>query len=208
MGDLVTAAVAARVAGRPERATHRAVEGVAVARDLRTALDRPVQRACLDEFVADFRVAGGLDGAETAYEAAADAYRDAAAGDGNENGGGDGIGDPRDPATTPLFEAAAAPIKQVARGPANGEIAVSWSDLHGPDPSDPGAFLAARPAYKRRRFPGLVERAVADGRLAAPRGTTEYDTGRYRCPDCGADDVNWVADSVLCLRCSAETEER
>jgi len=196
LAAFVTAAVAYRVAGQPDRAVHRGVEGIAVARDLKTALDRPVQRACLDEFVADLRAAGGLDGAADAYVAAADAYADA----------GTSVTDPREYATRPLFEAAADPIRQVARGPANGERAVTWADLHGDDPSDPGEFLAARATYKRQRFPGLVDRAVADGTLAAPRGTTEYDTDHHRCPECGSTDVNWVAESVLCLRCSAPTD--
>ena len=194
VGHLVTAAVAYRVAGRPDRATHRAVEGVAVARDLTNALEGPAQHACLEEFVADCRVAGGLDGVEEAYESAADAYRDVA------------VEDARSRATTPLFRAAIAPLKQVARGPANGEIAVAWEDVHGDDPGSPGAFLARRPEYKRQRFSGLVERAVDDGHLAAPRGTTEYGNANHECPNCGSSDVNWVRDEVLCLRCSTPTE--
>jgi hypothetical protein len=205
LSHLVTAAVAYRVAGRPSRATRRGVEGVAVARDLENALAHPVQRACLAEFVADCRVAGGLDGADEQYEEAATAYREAVA------GGDDGRTDLENPTewtTRPLFEAAAAPLQQVARGSANGEIAVAWEDLHGADPGAPGQFLAHRATYKRQRFPGLVERAVADGLLAAPRGTTEYDTDHHRCPDCGSTDVNWVADSTLCLRCSRPTDPR
>ncbi|MFC4357954.1 hypothetical protein ACFO0N_08335 [Halobium salinum] len=198
LGALVVSAVCYRVAGRDARATHRGVEGVAVARDLRHALEHPVQRACLREFVADFRVVGGLDGVQEAYAAAAEAYEHAA-----DSLDGD---DPQRWATTPLFEAAAAPIKQVARGPANGEIAVAWEDLHGPDPSAPGAFLARRATYKRQRFPSLLARVVDDGVLAAPRGTTEYGTDHHRCPHCGSTDVNWVADSTLCLRCSRPTE--
>ncbi|PSQ45024.1 hypothetical protein BRD14_00210 [Halobacteriales archaeon SW_5_68_122] len=172
-----------------------AVEGVSVARDLTNALEGPAQQACLEEFVADFQVAGDLDGVEAAYESAADAYRDAA------------VDDPQSRATTPLFRAAIAPLKQVARGPANGEIAVAWEDVHGDDPASPGAFLARRPAYKRQRFPGLVQRAVDDGYLAAPRGTTEYDNANHACPNCGSSDVNWVGNQVLCLRCSTPAEE-
>jgi hypothetical protein len=192
----VVAAVAYRVAGRPERATHRAVEGVAVARDLRTALDHPAQRACLLEVVADCKVAGGLDGASDAYDEAAAAYREAA----------EAVDDPQYWGTTPLFQAALAPIQQVARGGANGEIAVKWEDLHGADPSAPGAFLAHRAEYKHQRFPALVERAVADGHLAAPRGTTEYGNANHECPACGSSDVNWAGDDILCLRCSTPAE--
>lgn len=91
---------------------------------------------------------------------------------------------------------------------ADGEIAIAWEDLHGPDPSDPGRFLAHRARYKRQRFPELVERVVADGHLAAPRGTTEYGNATYRCPACAATDVNWVAGQTLCLRCSTPMAER
>ena len=197
LGHLVVAAVCYRVAGDDARATRRAVAGVAEAEELASVADHPAQRACFLEFVGDFRAAAGLDGASDAYEAAADAYRAA----------GEAVEEPQTRATTPLFRAAAAPLKQVARGPANGEIAVEWEDLHG-DPADPGAFLAARASYKRQRFPSLVGRVVDAGDLAAPRGTTEYDTDHHQCPACGSTDVNWVENSVLCLRCSAPTAEQ
>ncbi len=190
------AALAYRVADRTDRASRRAAEGIAVARDLKTGLDHPAQRACLDEFVGDFRVVGGMGGVDDAYATATDAYEAA----------GESIDDPRKWGTTPLFEAATAGIKQAARSSANGEIAVEWGDLHGSDPARPGPFLAARPRYKRRRFATLVERCVDDGYLAAPRGTTEYGNDTYRCPNCGADDVNWVAETILCMRCSTPME--
>ena len=193
---LTAATLAYRVGDRETRASRRAVEGVAVARDLETALERPAQRACLREFVADFRVAGDVGDATAAYDDAVAAYETAA----------EAVEDPRDWGTRPLFEAAAAGLKQVARGLENGEIAVTWEDLHGSDPARPGDFLAARARFKRARFPSLVERAVADGHLAAPRGTTEYDNATYRCPACGSSDVNWVGDATLCLRCSTPVE--
>jgi hypothetical protein len=196
LAHLVTAALSYRVAERPDRATRRGVEGVAVARDLENALDHPAQRACLAGFVADFRVAGGLDGADEAYAEAVERFEESAA----------SIDDPRALATTALFEAAGEPIAQVARGFADGEIAVGWDELHGSDPELPGEFLAERVRYRRRRFPSLVERAVAEGHLAAPRGTTEYATDRFECPDCGSADVNRVAGATLCLRCSRPTE--
>lgn len=196
--QLLVAAVAYRVAGADRRSTQRAVEGIAASRDFETVLERPGQSACLAEFVADFRVAGGLDGAAAAYDAAAERYEAA----------GDAVDAPQALATTPLFEAAATTTKQLARGPADGEIAVKWEDLHGSDPSRPGDFLAARPRFKRQRFPGLVDRAVADGYLAAPRGTTEYDNDTHRCPSCGSTHVNWAGTGILCLRCSRPTEER
>ena len=198
LAHLVVAAVCYRVAGADARATRRAIAGVAEATELASVTDHPAQRACLLELVGDFRAAGGLDGASDAYDDAGDAYRAA----------GDTIDEPQARATTPLFQAAATPLTQVARGLANGEIAVEWGDLHGSDPSDPGAFLAARASYKRQRFPSLVERVADEGDLAAPRGTTEYDTDHHQCPVCGSTDVNWIESNVLCLRCSAPTAEQ
>ncbi|MFB6191966.1 MAG: hypothetical protein ABEI11_01450 [Haloarculaceae archaeon] len=195
---LVTSAACYRVAGRPERAAARGIEGRAVAHDLRTALTHPAQRACLQEIIADCHVAGDLDGAADAYADAEAAYREAAG----------AIDDPRRWGTTPLFEAAAAPLQQVARSTADGEIAVAWEDLHGPDPAAPGAFLAHRAAFKRQRLPALLATVVEDGYLAAPRGTTEYGNATHECPACGSSDVNWIADSTLCLRCSRPTERR
>lgn len=192
LAALAVGAVAYRVAGRADRATHRGVEGVAVARDLTNTLTEPVQQACLAEFVGDFRVVGGLSDVEPAYDDAAAAYAEL----------GEEIDSPQYWGTTPLFQAAAAPIKQVARSTANGEIAVQWEDLHGSDPDQPGAFLAARAQYKKQRFPMFVDQLIEDGYLAAPRGTTAYNTDQYRCPNCESTDVNWTADSVLCLRCS------
>lgn len=197
LSALAVAAVAYRVAGRADRATHRGVEGVAVARDLTNALSEPVQQACLMEFVADFRVVGGLSGAAAAYDDAAEAYAELDA----------EIDSPQYWGTTPLFQAAAAPIKQVARSGANGEIAVQWEDLHGSDPDQPGAFLAHRARYKKQRFPMFVDQIVDDGYLAAPRGTTAYNTEQYQCPNCESSDVNWTADSVLCLRCSTPMKQ-
>ena len=195
LAAIAAAAVAYRVAGRVDRGTHRGVEAAAVAQDLTNTLTEPVQEACLLEFVADLRVAGGLEDAAAAYDDAATAYTEL----------GDDI-DPQYWGTTPLFQAAAAPIKQIARSTDNGEIAVQWEDLHGSDPAQPGAFLAHRARYKKQRFPTLVDRVVDDGYLAAPRGTTAYNTEQYRCPNCGSTDVNWTADSVLCLRCSTPME--
>jgi hypothetical protein len=194
--QLLAAAVAYRVAGADGRATQRAVEGIAASRDFGRVLDEPGQGACLSEFVADFRVAGGLGGADDAYDDAAARYEAA----------DEGVDAPQALATTPLFEAAAATIKQVARGQADGEIAIKWEDLHGADPDRPGDFLAHRARFKKQRFRGLIERAVADGHLAAPRGTTEYNNDGNRCPNCGSTHVNWAGTGILCLRCSTPTE--
>lgn len=195
--QLLAATVAYRVAGVPQRATQRAVEGIAATRDFETVLNAPGQSACLGEFVADFHVAGGLDSIESAYDEAADRYADL----------GDTIDSPQALATTPLFEAAAATIKQVARGQANGEIAIAWEDLHGPDPARASDFLGYRVRRKRQQFQSLIERAVTEGFLAVPRGTTEYDNETYQCPNCGSNDVNWAGNGVCCLRCSTPVEE-
>lgn len=193
---LVTSAICYRVAGRPARAANRGTEGVAVAADLQTALEHPAQQACLQELIADARLVGGLDSPEESYREAAESYREAA----------ESIDNPQYWGTTPLFEAVATPIQQVARSTANGEIAIAWEDLHGSDPAASGRFLASRVRTKQQRFPVLLESVVEDAYLAAPRGTTEYNNATYRCPDCGSNDVNWVAENVLCMRCSTPTE--
>lgn len=189
-------AIAYRVAGKSARATRQSIEGVAVAKDLRNSLREPAQQACLLEFVADFHVIGGMDGVVDAYETAADAYRDG------------GIDSPQTWGTTPLFEAAAEPLKQLARSTANGEIAIKWEDLHGSDPNQPGEFLAHRARYKRSRLPSLLDAVCEEGYFAAPRGTTEYNNSTYQCPECGSHDVNWTGNSTLCMRCSRPMEQR
>ncbi|MDY6819180.1 MAG: hypothetical protein SVG88_11005 [Halobacteriales archaeon] len=197
LAHLLQAGITYRIADREDRAGHRGAEGVAIAEDLEHSLTQPVQHACLKEIAGDFRVVGGMADAKAAYEPAIAAYEAAA----------DSIEDPREPATSPLFESAVAPLKQVGRSVENGEIAVDWSDLHGSDPARSGAFLTARPRYKRRRFPSLLTQAISAGYLAAPRGSTEYNNHIYRCPACGSNDINYVEDHVLCLRCSTPVDE-
>ncbi len=192
----LTSAICYRVAGCDRRATHRGLEAIAVGRDLQRTLSQPVQQACLDELIADCRAAGDFEDVTAAYETAAEAYRAA----------GDSVSSAQAVATTPLFEAAATPIKQVARSLADGEIAIKWETLHGPDPNAAGEFLAQRPTYKKQRFQRLLQQVIEREFLAAPRGTTEYATDHHRCPSCGSRHVNWIADSVLCLRCSRPTE--
>jgi hypothetical protein len=197
--EMFMSAVCYRVSGRGKRAGYRSTQGVAVSRDLAEAFASPVQRACLMEFVADFRAVSPDDeGYRDAYERAAASYRSAV----------DGDTQPTSVSTTGLFMSASAGIKQIARTLADGEIAVEWEDLHGPDPSESGEFLARRAEYKLQRLPGLLERVTEEGFLAAPRGSTEYATDHHRCPECGSEDVNWVAESVLCLRCSRPMEEQ
>jgi hypothetical protein len=194
----VVATVSYRVAGTDARATRRAGEAIAAAHDLKHGLTHPAQHACLDEFVADLTTAGGLQDIDESYATAAKSYRSAA-------GDVDAL---YELATSPLFMSALEPIQQVARGQAHGEIAIEWDDLHGGDPDAVSSFLAHRATYKQQRFPGLVQQAVSDGHLAAPRGTTEYSNANYRCPACGADDVNWSGSGVVCLRCSTPMEQK
>lgn len=196
--SLSIAAVAYRIAGVSERATHRAVEGIAIARDLESVLGRPGQQGCLQEIIADFRVVGAVGEPTTAYDEATAHYERAS----------EEIDSVQALATTPLFQAAAGTIQQVARSTADGEIAVGWDDLHGSDPSQPGAFLASRVRFKRARLPTLLQSVLDAGFLAAPRGTTEYNNEQFRCPACDSTDVNWTGNSTLCLRCSREMERQ
>jgi len=194
--SLIVATLCYRVADERATARRRAIEAAAISRDLADRATNPGQTACFTEFTADSHVAGDLSGASEVYDEAREAYETAA----------DTVDDAGAMSVTPLFRAAAAPLKQVARTLANGEIAIEWDDLHGPDPSEPGSFLGARAAYKKRRFPGLLERLVDEGYLAAPRGTTEYATDHHQCPFCDSRDVNWIHEQTLCLRCSRPTD--
>lgn len=189
LSRIACAVASYRVAGKHTRARQRGVAGIATAQDLLTQCDRPVQQACLYEYVGDCRVLIGTDPAN-AYERAIDTYHEST------------VSDPQRWATSALFEAVAAPLKQLARGQADGEIAVTWEDLHGADPDQPGAFLGHRVEYKQHHLERTLQKAIDAGHLAAPRGSTAYGTDSYRCPDCGSTDVNWVGDSTLCLRCS------
>lgn len=195
--EMFLSAVCYRVVGDDGRARSRSEEGASVSEDLAESFASPVQEACLKEFVADFRtVSPGGEGYRGEYEEAAESYRSAT---------DDGT-DAQTVSTTVLFRSASEGIKQMGRTLADGEIAVGWEDLHGPDPSDAGDFLAHRAEYKLQRLPSLVDGVVEEGFLAAPRGSTEYGTDHHRCPECGSEDVNWVGDTVLCLRCSRRTE--
>lgn len=189
LGRIARAVASYRVGGQRTRARQRGVAGIATAQDLITQCDRPIQQACLYEYIGDCHVLTETD-PTAAYERAVETYHEST------------ISDPQRWATSALFEAVAGPLKQLARGQADGEIAVTWDDLHGADPSDPGAFLSQRVKYKQQHLKQTLTAAVEDGHLAAPRGSTAYGTDSYRCPGCGASDVNWVGESTLCLRCS------
>ena len=193
LSRIACATISYRVAGQDTRARQRGVAGIATAQDLLTQCDRPVQRACLYEYVGDLRVLTGTDH-DDAYDRAAATYQAVT------------VDDPQRWGTSALFEAVAAPLQQLARGQADGEIAVTWDDLHGPDPEQPGSFLGHRVEYKRRHLERALAASVDAGYFAAPRGSTAYGTDTHRCPACGATDVNWVGASTLCLRCSRPME--
>jgi len=190
---LTTAALCYRVAGVDDRAAHRGREAEAVAADQRDGVrSAAVERALCEELIGDARVAGGHDDADAAYERAAAGYEAAAP------------EDPMDWVTRPAFEAANRAIRHASR---NTGSELSWDDLHGADPSR-AAYLATRARTKARRFPAVVDAITAAGRLHPPRGTTEHDNARYRCPDCGTSEVNWIGEEVVCIDCSARMVEQ
>ena len=78
----------------------------------------------------------------------------------------------------------------------------AWDDIHG----DGSNALTRRVRFARARLPAFLDAREREGHLHAPRGSTEYGNDSYRCPECGANDINHVADTVLCLRCDAATE--
>jgi hypothetical protein len=191
---LVLAGLCDRIAGREDRARNRTSQGVLLASDQREhVLTHPVRRAACDEFVGDLcAVAGREEKARAAYERAADTYREYDPDDDPEGR------DPVDWTTQPPLQAGTDLVAHVSR-----PNRVTWDDLHG---SEPSRALVHRAEFRRSRFRSLVEARVDAGKLHAPRGSTEYNTGRWRCPDCGSDDVNYVAETTLCLRCSAQSE--
>lgn len=188
LAALFLAGVCYRVAGADDRARNRAGQGILVASDQRDhVLDHPVERAACHEWVGDFRsVAGDADRADAAYGRALDGYAAA---------------DPDAPAqwtTRPLLQPGTDVVRQLSR-----PDDLDWGDLHGSGGTD---ALAHRIRFKRSRLRSLVGARVDEGHLFAPRGSTEYGVDGFRCPECGANDVNYVAETVLCLRCNASVE--
>jgi hypothetical protein len=187
---LLLSGAALRAAGAERRARRRCQQGVLIAADLRDeVVEHEVQRAALGEFVADLGVVGGF-GEPSAYDGVRDRYEAAT------------VDDPTAWVTTPLLEAAADGPMQAAR---NGPHAFQWDDLHG---SSPEAYLVHRARFKRSRLPRVVEHVADAGVLHPPRGTTEHNNADYVCPNCGTNEVSWVADLVVCIDCSARMEPR
>jgi len=185
---LFLAGVCYRIAGQDRRAANRATQGRAIATDQREfVLEDPIDQAEATAFIGDFHVlAGEREQAAAAYDRAADRYADAA---------------PPDPAgatTRPLLQAGTDLLLQLSR-----PDDVSWDDIHGTG-SD---ALDRRMRFRRTRLPELIDARLEAGRLHPPRGSTEYNAD-FRCPDCGATDVNYIADAVLCLRCASVIEKR
>lgn len=190
LAELFLAGVCYRVAGEQARARNRAGQGILVAGDHRGhVFDDPVSKAACHEWVGDFRtVAGDDEKARAAYDRAERGYEEAA---------------PDDPVswtTEPLLQAGTDAVLQLSR-----PDDIQWDDLHG---SAPEQALRTRVRFKRSRLASLLATRVEAGKLHAPRGSTEYGVSRFHCPDCGSSDVNYVAETVLCLRCDTPVEER
>lgn len=181
------AAVCHRVAGESDRGTKVSREGVAVAEELRDhVLTNGVERAACDEFVGDLLSVVGDEGNSEAYTRAKEGYEQA---------------DPEDPTSEtgrPFLQAGTELIAHLSR-----PDDVGWDEVHG---SGGDEALQRRVRTKSARMESFAEERVRESKLHAPRGSTEYNTGRYACPDCGSDDVNYIAGTTLCLRCSAYTE--
>lgn len=190
LARLTTAALCYRVGGATDRATARSLAGEALTRDLRRTTFSGIQRAVAWEFIGDFRVVAGRDVSD-AYERAREVYETEPA------------DDPLSHATTPLFESANEAIIHASRH--HGDL--RWDDLHGPDPDGP-EYLTARPKLKAVRFPEVIDRLLADGRLHVPRGTTEHNSDQWVCPACGQREVNWIGGVTVCLECSTRLERQ
>lgn len=183
---LVRAAVCHRIAGAEAAGRNRAMQGALVAVDLKRRHEGVDAAAC-DELVGHCRVAAGdRDRASDAYDRAAAGYDDAA------------VEDEGSATTRPLLQAGTDLLTHLSR-----PDDVEWDEIHGTG----GDALARRVRFARSRLPSMVEARVDAGKLHAPRGSTEYGTD-FRCPDCGARDVNYIAKAVICLRCDAHIELR
>jgi hypothetical protein len=183
---LVRAGLCYRLAGVEAAARNRAMQGALVAVDqkrVRTGVDA----AACDELLGHCRgLAGETERAGEAYDRAARGYADAA------------VDDPAKATTRPLLQAGTDLVTHLSR-----PDDVGWDDIHGTG-SD---ALSRRVRFVRNRVRELLAARVRDGKLYAPRGSTEYGVDRFTCPACGSHDVNYVAEAVLCLRCNAVVEE-
>ncbi|MFB6117930.1 hypothetical protein [Halosegnis sp.] len=181
---LLLAGVCLRLAGDQAGARNRALQGVLVATDYRRRVDGIDAAAC-HEWVGHLRALVDDEEASDAYDRALAGYEAA---------------NPADPAgatTRPLLQAGTDLLTQLSR-----PDDAAWDDIHG----DGSSALTRRVRFARARLPEYVAAREREGHLHAPRGSTEYSNDGYRCPECGASDINHVADTVLCLRCDAATK--
>lgn len=184
---LVRAGLCYRLAGVDAAARNRAMQGALVAVDQKRVRDGVDAAAC-DELLGHCRsLAGDAERASAAYDRAAEGYETAA------------VDDPAGATTRPLLQAGTDLVTHLSR-----PDDVGWDDIHGTG-SD---ALSRRVRFVRTRVRELIAARIADEKLYAPRGSTEYGVSRFTCPDCGSHDVNYVAETVLCLRCNGVTEER
>ena len=182
---LVRAGLCFRLAGVEAAARNRAMQGALVAVDQKRIRGGVDEAAC-DELLGHCRsLAGEGERASEAYDRAATGYESA------------DVDDPAGATTRPLLQAGTNLVTHLSR-----PDDVGWDDIHGTG-SD---ALARRVRFVRSRVRELIAARVEDGMLYAPRGSTEYGVGRFTCPDCGAHDVNYVAEAVLCLRCNSVIE--
>lgn len=190
---LALAGVCERLVGRAGRAANRTAQGALIAQDQRAyVLDHPVRIAGCHELEGDLHVVGGRDDkARESYDRALDTYRSYEPG-----------ADEPTPARWTTEHPLQAGTDLVAQLTRPGRV--TWDDLHGPDPD---RALVHRAEFRRSRMRSVVADRVESGKLHAPRGSTEFNTGRYECPACGSDDINFVAGTVLCVRCSTPTEK-
>lgn len=193
LASLALAGICERIVGRDGRAANRTAQGALIAQDQRAyVLDHPVRVAGCHELEGDLHMVGGRnEKAHDAYDRALDAYR-AYEPDADEP-------TPARWSTEHPLQAGTDLVAQLTR-PGR----VTWDDLHG---SDPDRALVHRAEFRRSRMRSVVADRVESGKLHAPRGSTEFNTGRYECPACGSDAINFVADTVLCVRCTTPTDK-
>lgn len=186
--DLLRAAVCHRIAGATDRARNRAGQAILVVGDQRDhVVASAVDRAACHELVGVARaITGDAEQASAAFDRATAGYESADVDDGFRA------------TTRPLLQAGTDLVTHLSR-----PDDVEWDEIHGPNRDE---ALLRRVRFVRNRIGSMADARVEAGKLHAPRGSTEYGNANYRCPECGSNDINHVAETVLCLRCSAESE--
>jgi hypothetical protein len=186
--DLLRAAVCYRIAGATDRARNRAGQAILAVGDQRDhVVDAAVDRAACHELVGVARaVTGDAEQASAAFDRAEAGYESADVDDGFQA------------TTRPLLQAGTDLVTHLSR-----PDDVEWDEIHGPNRDE---ALVRRVRFVRNRIGSMADARVKAGKLHAPRGSTEYGNDGYRCPECGANDINHVAETVLCLRCSAQSD--